>query len=337
MDRQAVKDVLRDVFGANILMKDIGKWVSIRCPLAPWTHEHGHDSSPSAGVSVDENGTSVFSCFTCKNPGPLHTMLRKYADFTGEDLTEIIEELSEEAYFGPRTLPDWDRSKENNILELQMPLDEGIFMDLYDDAAGHPYLLRRGISRATATKMELKFDPADSEGDARILFPCRGPDGLLYGFSGRAIRDDARLKVRDYHGFKKAHNILGANLIAQDKPDHIVIVEGLMDVASTYECGHYGAGVLHSTMTQMQADIIRGFGIPTYLMYDNPKIDKAGGEGVEIAGKLLYRYVPTMRVRYPDIEIEDDSEEGFHMCKDPGDLLPEEMDEMIADARPFRP
>lgn len=338
MDRESVKEVMHDVFGSNFPMKDVGEWVSMCCPISTFTHQGGKDNSPSAGVSVDPNGTSIFNCFTCKNTGPIHSMLKKYAQFTGEDLGDLIEELEEEAYLGPRTMPDWDTMKSGKERVAQMPLDEGIFMDLYESAVGHPYLKERGISDRTAKMLELKFDPRDPvDYEPRILFPIRGTDGLLYGYSGRAIYHDAKLKVRDYHGLQKAQNVLGAHLVARDNPDKILVVEGLVDVAMTYEHGHYGCGVMHSTMTAAQAAIIRDLSKPTYLFYDNPAIDKAGREGVEIAGKLLYKYVPTIRVRYPEIEIEDDSEEGFHLAKDPGDLLKEEMDAMIEDGRIFVP
>jgi hypothetical protein len=334
MDRESVHDIIKDVFGPNTEAKDVGEWVSICCPLSEYTHPHGRDNHPSAGISVDPDGTSIFNCFTCKNTGPIHAMLRKYADYTGEDLSDLIDELEEESYLGPRTLQTWDSLKAKNEAVIQMPIDEGIFMSLYDSAAGHPYLKQRGISDATARKLELLFDPRDpADDEPRILFPIRGIDGLLYGFSGRAIYGDAFLKVRDYHGFKKAQNVLGAHLIARDNPDKVLLVEGLFDYASMHECGYYGAAVMHSTLTQAQADIFRELGKPTYLFYDNPKIDKAGREGVEIAGKMLRDYVPTMRVRYPELEIEDDSEDGYHMVKDPGDLIREDVEVMIEDAR----
>lgn len=335
MNRDGVRDVLRDVFGANTPMKDIGSWVSICCPLSRFTHQGGQDGNPSAGVSVNDTGTSMFSCFTCKNTGPFHTMLAKYAKYTGEDLTDLIEELSEEEYLGPRTLPDWDTLKSGKDKVSQMPLDEGIFMDLYDNASGHPYLKERGISNATANKLELMFDPRDpADGFPRILFPIRGADGLLYGFSGRDTSGNARLRVRDYHGLHKAQNVLGAHLAASESPDKILLAEGLFDYANLHEQGYCGCAVMHSTLTAAQAEIIRGFGKPTYLFLDN---DKAGQEAVEIAGKLLSNYVPTMRVRYPAIEIEDNSDEGFHMLKDAGELLKEDIDAMISDCRIFTP
>lgn len=321
MDRATIKEVLRDVFGRNTEMRDLGDWVGISCPLAPWTHEKGHDASPSAGVSVTEDGTSIFNCFTCHHKAPFHAMLGKYAEFSGEDLGDLIEELEEEEFLGPRSLPSMDQWLKDNLEEVMMPINEGVYMDLYEPAVGHPYLKKRGISNATARKLELLYDPADSEGDSRILFPVRGPDGLLYGFSGRATNGDARLKVRDYHGLAKAHCVLGAHLA--DQAEDICIVEGLVDYAVMHDMGECGCAVMHSTMTKFQAEIIAGFGKPTYLFYDR---DKAGQAGVLTAAKQLYRHTSVFKVQYPDVWIENESEEeGGHWLKDPGDMLEEDV------------
>lgn len=335
MKRDELRDVLQDVFGKNMPMQDIGGWISIRCPLAPWTHERGADGSPSAGVSIQDNDTSIFNCFTCKNTGPISSMLRKYSEYSGEDLTDIIDEVEDEEYLGPRSMPSWESLKEGNNREVLMPINEGIYMDLYDSAAGHPYLLDRGIDDATAERLELKFDPRDpADGEARILFPVRGYDGLLYGFSGRAIRtpkaNEFQLKVRDYEGLAKAELVLGAHLIARDNPKNVQLVEGLFDYARMYSMGYYGAAVMHSNLTDAQADIFREMSKPTYLFYDN---DKAGADGVEIAARKLRDYIPVMRVRYPRIQIEDNSRQGWHWLKDPGELLPEDVEAMVKDSR----
>jgi hypothetical protein len=301
MQRDNIHDLIRDVLGPNTPTKDIGGWVGLHCPLAPWTHESGADSSPSAGISVNDS-VSVFNCFTCHQRLPLHGFLSKYAEFTGEDLSDLIEEVEEEGYLGPRTLTGWDDLKARNEIEELMPLDEGLYMDLYDSAAGHPYLVKRGISDDTAHKLELLFDPSDpADGKPRILFPVRGPDGLLYGFSGRDTSGKAKLKVRDYHGLAKAKCVLGAHLLAVEG-DKALVVEGLFDYANAWQQGYPAGAVMHSTMTDAQAEIFRNIGKPTYLLYDN---DDAGyyGEraGAKTAAKLLRDYVPTMKVRWPKI------------------------------------
>lgn len=330
MDREQIKEVLRDVFGRNFETKDLGNWVGMKCPLAPWTHDKGIDGSPSAGVSVDANGTSVYNCFTCKHPRPFHVMLRDYAEYSGEDLDDLIEELEEGEFLGPRNVPSYDQIKESRLTEMAMPIDEGLFMGLFEPCEKHWYLEDRGIDRATARKLELRWDPADSEGEPRILFPVRGPDGLLYGFSGRAIYPDARLKVRDYHGLVKAQCVLGSHLVTPS--DQIIIVEGLFDYANAHQCGYTGCAVMHSTMTEHQAEIFRNLGNPAFLFYDN---DKAGDGGEEMGIQRLAKYVPTFGVTYPRIKIEDDSEQGWHWLKDPGEMLPEDFAEMIRKAELF--
>lgn len=82
-------------------------------------------------------------------------------------------------------------------------------------------------------------------------------------------------------------------------------------------------------MTLAQAEILRDLGRPAYLFYDD---DKAGDDGNKIARQRLVGHVPVLGVTYPDIKIEDDSPEGWHWLKDPGDMLPEDFEKMIRGA-----
>jgi len=319
MNADGINQVLREVFGEG--GKEINGWISIRCPLARWQaeHRHGRDTRESAGISINPTGTSIFNCFTCDNKAPFHAMLKRYADYTGEDLGDLIGEIEEESYLGPRVLPDWDTPRADDD-ELHA-LARELYLDLYDSAAGHPYLIERGISDETAGLLQLMIDPHDpADGAERILFPVFGPGGDLYGLTGRDVTGQARLKVRDYYGLKKAACLLGSHLIAQTKPDKILVVEGLFDYANGWECGQPAVAVMHSTMTEKQAAILKDFGLPVYLFYDN---DAAGEKGVKNAGTLIEKYVPVMKVKYPAD------------CKDPGELQPEEFESMIRGARLF--
>ncbi len=332
MEREQIKEIMRDIFGRNFYMKDLGEWVSMKCPLAQWTHEKGHDGSPSAGVSVNRDGASGFNCFTCGTSGtagPLSKMLGLYSDYSGEDLGDLIDEIEEGEFLGPRTLQSYDSLLSGNLQDIAMPIDEGLYMDLYESAVGHPYLAKRGISKATTRKLELLYDPKDpADREPRILFPVRGPDGLLYGFSGRATRPTAVLKVRDYCGLAKAQCVLGSHLA--DQASRIVVVEGLVDYAMCHEHGEAGCAMMHANLTEYQAEIVRNIGKPTYLMYDN---DKAGSDAYKTAFKQLTRHVPLFKTTYPKVRIEDSSERGWHWLKDPGELLKEELDEMLDKAQ----
>lgn len=333
LDLEGIKQVVREVFG-NVQTEVVGDWLSLRCVLAPFTHASGRDSRASAGISIHPNGVSTYGCFTCGNRMPLQGMLRKYATYTGEDLDGLIEEIEEDAYLGPKELPEWDAVGQRE--EELVPLKKSVYLELYDEAAGHPYLAERGISDETARKLQLMVDPADpADGCERILFPVFGPNGDLYGFSGRDVTGRAKLKVRDYGGLRKASCLLGAHLITQERPDKIIVVEGLFDMAKAWECGQPAVAVMHSSLTQRQADILRDFSLPTYLFFD---ADSAGQKGAEQAGRLLFEYMPVLKTRYPRTWIEDSGEpEGGHWLKDPGEMIEEEFEAMISDSRLWFP
>lgn len=332
MNADELREIVSDVFGRGTKTEVSNGWLKMRCPLSPWTHEKGADSNPSSGLSIKPDGVSVFNCFTCGNKAPIQGMLRKYAGFTGEDLDDLIQELEDTAYLGSRSLPSWEEAKAGGSEPPLVTLDKAIFLDLYDSAAGHPYLATRGISDETAERLQLMVDPCDpADGEERILFPVFGLDGELHGFTGRAVNEGARLKVRDYHGLSKARCLLGVHLIQETQPDKVLVVEGLFDYANAWQQGFPGVAVMHSSLTPFQAEILKSISLPTYDFYDDDAAGKKGG--VEL-GKALSRYVPVLRTRYPEVWIENPEEEGGgHWLKDPGELLAEEFAEMIRDCR----
>lgn len=336
MDANQIKDVLVEIGMRRSDLKVVHGWVSTRCPLAPWTHQKGRDGAPSAGVSISDE--PIFNCFTCGNARPLHSLISQFAEFTGDDYSDLVGELEDQAFLGPTSMPDWDSLKQVSEENVLMPLNEAMYMDLYDSAAGHPYLRERGISDETARKLELMYDPEDIvdkeqgvRSVGRILFPVRGVDGELYGFSGRDVTGRSKIKVRDYAGLKKAACVLGSHLVTADNPKFVLTVEGLFDYAMMHEQGYHGCAVMHSSMTEAQADIFRFLDKPNYLVYDD---DRAGRKGVRDAAELLIDYTPLMQVRYPEIWVENPNEtNGGHYVKDPGELLREDIEWMINDSR----
>ena len=153
MDRDSIKELIREISGPNTEMIDTDKWVSIPCPLAPFTHEKKRDTHPSAGISVRE-GTSIFSCFTCHRKGPVPWLLRTLSRYTGEDYEGMADSIERGEFFGG-TIPQW--GEEAGEPEL-VPIDKAESFDLYEEAVGHPYLKKRGISRWATREMELLLD-----------------------------------------------------------------------------------------------------------------------------------------------------------------------------------
>jgi DNA primase len=272
-------------------------------------------------------------------------MLQRYAGYTGEDLDGTIKDVEEDEYLGPRVAPTWDELQEKIYRDgdedtTQFMLDEAIYGDFYDPAAGHPYLAERGISDETAELLGLLIDPEDPADAAygemnieRILFPVRDAEGHLFGFSGRDTTGRSQMKARDYAGLRKAYNLLGLHLVANDPRDYVVVVEGLFDYATGWEYGHPTVSTNGANLTDGQARLLRMLGKSVILMYDNPKVDKAGLEAIRIAGEQLKDDLTVLVANYPSTLVDDDeAEDGARPIKDPGELLKEEFDEMVENA-----
>lgn len=62
MDRESVREFLKELAGPNVEMKNQGDWISTHCILAPWEHSGGTDANMSFGVKVNDNGNSIYNC-----------------------------------------------------------------------------------------------------------------------------------------------------------------------------------------------------------------------------------------------------------------------------------
>ena len=62
MRAEDITTLVHDVFGRSFRTEIVGGWVSMCCPLSPWTHTNGRDNNPSAGISIHPTNTSIFNC-----------------------------------------------------------------------------------------------------------------------------------------------------------------------------------------------------------------------------------------------------------------------------------
>lgn len=319
MDRPEIKELLREVLGPNVVLVDHPRWVGLHCPLAPWTHASGRDSSPSAGVSVKDGDVSVFHCYGCHTKGPLAYLLKEIEKYTGDNLSKIIRSIDGEEFIGG-ALPDWgarDITRKATVF-----LDKEEYLDLYEPAEGHWYLKQRGITDATVRKLQLRVDPADSQMEERIMFPVFSPRGELYGFSGRAVYPSAELKVRDYHGLPKAKCLLGCHLLEKRSP-FVIVVEGLFDYARLAQYDLPVVATMHAGLTEYQSAELRSIGLPVIEMYDN---DTAGKAAKSAIVKALDRRLPLSLTKYPR---RGDVRNPLPAAKDPDGLSLEEVVWMI--------
>lgn len=324
MDRPAIKELVREVLGPNIVLVDHPEWVGMHCPLARWTHAGGSDSKPSAGISVKEDETSVFHCWSCGSKGKVSWLLAELEKYTGDSWAKLAKSIEDGEYLGG-TLPEWG-SKKVAKKEFKF-LDKAVYLDLYDTAVGHPYLTERQISEEATEIMGLLHDPADSMGDERILFPVYSRGGDLFGFTGRAVWGSVDPKVRDYHGLPKRSVLLGAHLIQEDDP-YVIVVEGLFDYATMVENDMPGVAAMHAGLTADQVKILLDIGKPVVWMFDN---DEAGIKATKAAIKVIGNHLPMSVVEYPKRYTGTGRKQ---VClKDPAECTRKELVAMVAGAK----
>lgn len=328
MDRETIKQLVKDVFGPNTRMVDHAQWVSMSCPFAPWKHAHGRDTNPSAGISVKDDEISVFNCQACGTKGSLSYVLGELSKLTGEDYSGMVGGTLKDEFFGGN-LKAWGERPETAKRVLPPPLDPVVYLDLYDSAHEHPYVLGRGVSSDAALDMGLRVDPSDSQGEERILFPVYHHLGGFYGFTGRAVRDGAYPPIRDYHGLPKQFLLLGSHLIPREAK-YLIGVEGLFDYAVLYSKGYSVVAWMGASPTDDQIDAIIDIGLPFYFFRDN---DLAGEQAQErLKETKLCRHLPVMKVRYPNRVVKR-RDGSLHPLTDPDELTEAEIDRMLADAR----
>lgn len=322
MNRTEIKQILNEAVGHSLVYYDHENWVSFSCIFASLRHAKGADATASAGVSVNDNGQSVYNCFACHTKGVFSRILFDYQSEYGVEIDGLIEEVETGEYLGG-TVPEWGADL---VQEAEEPvLDKETHFGLYEPAEGHPYLQERGINTPTVRRLELLFD----EDEGRIVFPIYSVDGKLRGFSGRAVLSSAALKVKDYPGLHKERNLLGVHLDLVKESSYVLLVEGLFDYARLQGFGFSAVASMMSQVTAHQASILVDLGKTVYVFYDN---DTAGKKGMNSVRELLCKHVPLMQVRYPARKVWDERLQRYRPIKDPGELLRAEVEEMRRNA-----
>ncbi len=268
-------------------------WMQYPCPFARHKHATGQDRRPSFGIRVTEHGSSHYYCFTCKKAGNLSFLPVDLASYgTTKDKIRatdlMVSVMNLEAQNG---FADWDGVAVDEDPEPE-PLDEDAYGDIFPAAwtveVARDYLTSRGVSEEAAEMMGLGYDPED----ARVVFPVRGDDGCLYGYTGRTVLLEPDwpttrpyAKSKDYLGLPKKRTLLNHQTVQPGVTKRIVAVEGPIDtaVAQTHllhlkmDVKWAVVGIMGSVLSKYQLAAIIEHGLPAYLFLDD---DEAGTLGL---------------------------------------------------------
>lgn len=282
------------MLGVKLAPYNARGWACAPCPLAPWTHGKGSDAHPSFYVVADENGPSAFNCYACGQKGTVERLAMRLHQ-EGQIPLSLVQEIASKEI--PGKFEDWDARRTQQFAgeaaeEMDVNLFHRMFPAVADSREAIAFLRHRRVNALAASCLDLRFDP-DSK---RVLFPVYD-QGKLYGYAGRSILPNVKIKVKNYH-FPKRQFLLGEQLFQPRRS--FFILEGLMGTARAITVGagqHLNvAGLMGATMSEEQAAILASYGQPVYLMLDD---NEAGEQGIREAARLLGESVPLFVGLFP--------------------------------------
>lgn len=322
---------------------------SVKCPLAPWTHTKGKDSSASLMAKAAD--PSVYRCWACSNQGTVKTLARMYREHSGDgrafDFVSSVEGDTNGAWRRMSNL-SYDEIKRRQISKFhhglekneknESPISEKELAEFLKQVP--KYALDRGITKEQIIEWEIGFDAKE----ARMVIPVRDYLGRLCGVSGRDVTGTKKIKYRHYPGFKKELVMYGEHKI--DRSFRMAyLVEGFMDVLALQRLGLKNAlATMGTTISDAQmVKLARFFTNVTMI----PDVDDAGygmkfcqEYGMRLAMKIPrvtiagVRLNPKYERRVPPRNWEPSDYKYVAIdvlkSKDPADLSADDLKEVLA-------
>lgn len=318
--------------GKYVQLKQSGRNFKGLCPF------HS-EKTPSFMVSPEKQ---IWHCFGCNDGGDVISFVEK---IEGLSFPDAVKELASRA--GVTLSQNFSQRKEptDKFYEINEQVCAFYEKKLHspEGKKSLDYLKKRGLEDKTIKTFRLGYSPAQGEiivkelttlgyakedlikaGVAtnkngrtidqfrnRLMFPITNVQGKIIGFSARVLDDSLPKYINTpetpiYH---KSNVLFGFDKAKEQtrKQDHIIIVEGNMDVIFSYQAGVKNVAASSGTaLTEAQLDLIKRFTKNIKLSFD---VDMAGQNATKRAIELAWERNFNIKV----IEVP----EG----KDPADLV----------------
>jgi DNA primase len=333
-----IKDQLDivDYIGKQVPLRKAGRnWVGL-CPF------HA-EKTPSFSVNGEKE---IFYCFGCHVGGDLIAFVQQFDHLDFREAVDLLGEKAGLApmTWGDRSPASTNTKEEAQKI---LVFARTYYQNQFDqNIHAQEYLKQRDISKDTWKAFQLGYasahDPEffkqlreqhfdldlcghlglivkDAQGNMhpyfreRLLFPICDVHGRLLGFGGRAIREGVQpkyLNSPEHSFFHKGKHLYALNLAKASlrSEEHLIIVEGYMDVVSLYQHGVYNVcASLGTAFTQDQAKLAYKYSQQLLFCHDN---DHAGMQSSVRAVELLFSMQKVCKVLRLPLG-----------CKDPDDYI----------------
>jgi DNA primase len=113
------------------------------------------------------------------------------------------------------------------------------------------------VSRRTARTFGIGFYAGKGLLRGRIVIPIHNESGELIAYAGRAI-DEKEPKYRFPAGFRKSLVLFNLHRVLATKTRTVIVVEGFFDTTAVHQAGYPVMGLMGSTISRHQADLLAG-------------------------------------------------------------------------------
>lgn len=287
--------------GRYVQLKQAGRNFKGLCPFH-------NEKTGSFIVSPDKQ---IWHCFGCNEGGDIITFAEK---MEGMDFADALKMLADRAGIQlPERISTQNKSENNKFFEINESACEYYERELENSVGGkqvYSYLKSRGFNDQTIKLFRFGYSPA--KGDVlvkhfelkgyhsadlikagvatnkngrvidmfrnRLMIPISNQQGKVVAFTARVLDDSLPKYINTpespiYHksdilfGFDKAKEFAR-------KQDHLILVEGNMDVVASYQAGVKNVAAVSGTaLTENQLNLIKRFTKNLKISFD---VDAAG-------------------------------------------------------------
>lgn len=304
-------------------------WINSSCPMAPYLHAGGSDVRPSFGISIDNDGQSVYSCFGCTPKAHhldwlLHSIF--VADgrypfeaariFAREELWQLPEDADEKEAVAPdlwtKKPPEQVRPLPPEVLKKYPLLQDR--SDFESKRIRAWLTTERKVPEWVQNMLRLRYH-YDSQS---VMFPLTDSRGSIF-----LLRERSRLEKRiwtvnpvlagfpdmEFPRLRDVGAWFGMHLIDWTSP--VMLVEGEIDAMRLMGLGYLNViASCTSSVTEAQMDALTA---PTIILgYDADR----GGQFAHNRIKDRMRGRANLLLADWSLASKDDAS----ACKDAGDL-----------------
>ena len=252
---------IADIIGNYTEVSSSGSRLVGLCPF------HGEDN-PSLVIYKDSQS---YYCFGCHQGGDAIAFI---SDIEGWEFIEIIEYLAQVAGMEiPEEVYSADYQEAKKLREEIIKQNREYYKNLKKNTDAMKYLADRGITKEEIDKFRLGYATQGKEANS-IAISIMDTKGHAVGFGYRALEPGEGVpKYRNSLEsalFKKRSLLYGLNLVRKSIKEHkyVILVEGYFDVISLQRMGLPAVGIMGTTISKEQAELIKKYTDTAMLFLD---------------------------------------------------------------------